>query len=202
MIKPRETVLPQKTRINLKSDIPRTSGVTTVYAVWDKTKDLTRPTKFWKALLKADQESAKHYTTEEIMGEGDMIHNMCQISHRKKSNYSEKEDSPNVRVPLGRTMAFVVQRHSPQQGKLVQQPRGPKLRNFAVRLCKTNPREILIFDDLIWKGLTIISRQDMIAWTAARKCMGDIWDGDNKEFNVAKQNKDVMDINGEANQNK
>jgi hypothetical protein len=68
------------------------------------------------------------------------------------------------------------------------EPNAPKLRNFALRLCKTDPSEI--FDDYAWNAQALKSRQDTIAWVAARKLLGDVW---NKGFDIAKK-VDEMDI--------
>lgn len=55
-----------------------------LYPVWNEKTDLTAPTKFWKGLLKADQKSVKSFELEELMGEGDSIHNLCRIANKKK----------------------------------------------------------------------------------------------------------------------
>ena len=79
------------------------------------------------------------------------------------------------------------------------EPNAPKLRNFALRLCKTDPSRI--FDDYAWNAQALKSRQDTIAWVAARKLLGDVW---NKGFDIGKK-VDEMDIDndeGSPNKNK
>jgi hypothetical protein len=55
------------------------ANIANVYAVWDEKKDSTKPTKYWKALWKADQDAAKRYSKEAMMKEGDTIHSICEI---------------------------------------------------------------------------------------------------------------------------
>ncbi len=52
-----------------------------VYVVWNEEHDLQKPTNY---LLKADKVSLKPYTMNELMGEGNTIHNNCRIADKKK----------------------------------------------------------------------------------------------------------------------
>jgi hypothetical protein len=61
------------------------------------------------------------------------------------------------------------------------------LRTFALRLCNTDPSEI--FDEYAWNAHSIKSRQDTIAWVAARKFLGDVWHS--KAFDVSKEAEDM-----------
>jgi hypothetical protein len=61
-----------------------------------------------------------------------------------------------------------------------------------MRLCKTDPKKI--FDENAWEGNTIKSRQDTIAWVAAKKFLRDVWN--TAEFDIAKE-AGAMEIDNE-----
>jgi hypothetical protein len=159
-------------------------NISQLYPVWNEKTDLTEPTKFWKGLLKADQKSVTPFEIEELMGEGDSIHNLCRIASKKK---------PLKTGALHSVEYWIVLFEGAFNTKAVtyNNPEAPKLRSFASRLCKTDPR--IIFEDYVWKDSLLTSRQDTIAWTAARKFLGDVWKGD-AGFDIAKQAKDSMEI--------
>ena len=60
------------------------SNTKNVYAVWDMTKDIIKPTKFWKNMLKADQMVYQPFKPDELMGEGASVHNLCWMADKKK----------------------------------------------------------------------------------------------------------------------
>ena len=155
-----------------------------LYPVWNEKTDLTAPTKFWKGLLKADQKSVKSFEPDELMGEGDSIHNLCRIANKKKPLQTGALHSVEYWTELFEG-AFNT------KAVTYNNPEAPKLRSFASRLCKTDPR--IIFDEYAWKDSLLTSRQDTIAWTAARKFLGDVWKGE-PEFDISKQTKDSMEI--------
>jgi hypothetical protein len=141
-------------------------NIANVYTVWDKDKDLVKPTKYWNGLLKADKTAAEPYTLDDLMGEGDdTIHGRCRIADKKKPIKTGELHSVEFWMVLFNG-AFDT------KGSSYNEPSSPKLRQFAIRLCKTNPK--LIFDKYVWEGNTIKSRQDTIAWVASRKFLGDV----------------------------
>jgi hypothetical protein len=159
-----------------------------VYAVWNKKTDIIKPTKYWNGLLKADKAAVKPYTMDDLMGEGDdTIHNMCQIADKKKAIKTGEFHAVEFWMVLF-SNAFNTKASS------YNEPSSPKLRNFALRLCKTDPSEI--FDEYAWNAQALKSRQDTIAWVAARKFLGDTWNS--KEFDVAKE-ADEMEIDKDDN---
>ena len=145
-----------------------------LYAVWDKTKDIISPTKFWKKIKEEDRQTTKAYIKEELMGEGESIHNMCRIAFRKK---------PLPTGELHSVEFWIALFNDAHNSKSISfnNPESHKLRTFAARLCQTN------------KGHTLISRQDTVAWTAARKFMGDVWNGPEK-FKINGKDGEEMDI--------
>jgi hypothetical protein len=151
-----------------------------VYVVWNQEHDLQKPTNYWKGMLKADKASLKPYTMDELMGEGDTIHNNCRIADKKKPLRTGEFHSVEFWMVL---FCGAFDRNS----KAYNDPSSPKLRSFATRLCKTDPKAI--FDEYAWNGDTIKSRQDTIAWVAARKFLGDVWNS--KVFDVAKSIEDM-----------
>ena len=154
-----------------------------VYAVWDQKKDLVKPTKYWKGLLKADKDVVAPYTMDDLMGEGeDTIHNRCRIADKKKTIKTGEFHSVEFWMVLFNDVFD-------PKATSYNEPIAPKLRHFAMRLCKTEPKQI--FDEYAWDGNTIKSRQDTIAWVAARKFLGDVWN--TKGFDIAKEAAD-MDI--------
>jgi hypothetical protein len=109
------------------------------------------------------------------MGEGnDTIHGRCRIADKKKPIKTGEFHSMEFWMVLFNG-AFDT------KGSSYNEPSSPKLKQFAIRLCKTNPK--LIFDTHTWEGNTIKSRQDTIVWVAARKFFGDVWTG----FDIAKE---------------
>jgi hypothetical protein len=156
-----------------------------VYPVWQATKDFTKPTKVWKGLLKADQKAVKPYVMTELMGEGDSVHNICQLANKKKTLKTGKLHLVELWISLF-DKAF-----NNKSGEY-NKPEAPKLRNFATRLRKTKLKEM--FDEYVWKGSSLISRQDMIALTAARTFIGDVWNKGKAEFELAKQAVEDMAV--------
>jgi hypothetical protein len=63
-----------------------------------------------------------------------------------------------------------------------------------LRLCKTDPSAI--FSEYAWNAETIKSRQDTIAWVAARKNLGDVWSS--KVFNLSKEAEE-MEVGDDSN---
>ena len=152
-----------------------------VYAVWNKKTDIIKPTKYWNGLLKADKEAVKPYTMDDLMGEGDdTIHNRCRIADKKKVIKTGEFHSVEFWLVLF-SNAFNTKAGS------YNDPSSPKLRSFALRLCKTDPSTI--FDEYAWNAETIKSRQDTIAWVAARKFLGDVWSS--KAFDISKEVEDM-----------
>jgi hypothetical protein len=137
-----------------------------VYAVWNKKTDITKSTKYWNGLLKADKLAIKPYTMDDLMGEGDdTIHNRCRIADKKKAIKTGEFHSVEFWMVLF-SNAFNTKASS------YNDPSSPKLRTFALRLCNTDPSAI--FNEYAWNAHTIKSRQDTIAWVAARKFLGDV----------------------------
>jgi hypothetical protein len=100
---------------------------------------------------------------EELMGEGDLIHNLCRLADKKK-NLKTGEFNDITLWILMFNGAF--DRKSVTYSSL----EAPKLRKFAGRLCKTPPKEI--FNRYAWKGHSLISRDNTIVWMVARKFLG------------------------------
>jgi hypothetical protein len=99
--------------------------------------------------------------TELMGGEAESIHNMCKLADKKKTGKTGEFYSMELWISLF-DGAFN------NKSRACNKPEAPKLWNFATRLCKTNPKDI--FNKYVWQGSTLISRQDMITWTAAWKC--------------------------------
>jgi hypothetical protein len=156
-----------------------------VYPVWQATNDIMKPTKFWRGLLKADQTALKPYVLTKLMGEGDSSQNMCQLAHKKKTLKTSTSHLVECWISLFDSVFN-------NKGSMYTKPEAPKLRNIAMSLCKTNPKDI--FDKYVWQGSTLNSRQDMLTWTAARKFLGDIWSEGKAEFELAIQAIDNMEV--------
>ena len=97
---------------------------------------------YWK---KADQDAARPYSKDKILGEGDTIHNMCQIAYKKTTLQTGEFFLAELWVTLFETARDI-------KNASYNNIDTPTLRNFAARFCKTNPKEI--FDKDIWKGTT------------------------------------------------
>jgi hypothetical protein len=164
------------------------SNTKNVYMVWDMTKDIIKPTKFWKNMLKSDQMVYQPFKPEELMGEGDSVHNLCRIADKKKQLTTGEFHDVNLWISMFHG-AF------DRKAATYNTPEAPRLRKLAGRLCKTNPKSI--FDGYTWKGYKLKSRADTIAWTAARKFFGDVWQSDKNEFDIAKEANTTMDVDDE-----
>ena len=152
------------------------------------TNDIIKPTKFWKNMLKADQMVYQPFKPSELMGEGDSVHNLCRIADKKKQLPTGEFHDVNLWISMFHG-AF------DRKAATYNNPEAPRLRKLAGRLCKTNPKSI--FDGYTWKGLTLTSRADTIAWTAARKFFGDVWKVEKNDFDIAKEAKTTMDVDEE-----
>jgi hypothetical protein len=152
------------------------------------TNDIIKPTKFWKNMLKADQMVFQPFKPDELMGEGDSVHNLCRMADKKKQLPTGEFHDVNLWISMFHG-AF------DRKAATYNNPEAPRLRKLAGRLCKTNPKSI--FDGHTWKGLTLVSRADTIAWTAARKFFGDVWKVEKNEFDIAKESKTTMDVDEE-----
>jgi hypothetical protein len=176
----------KKTRSDF--DTRHESNTKNVYVVWDMTNDIIKPTKFWKNMLKADQMVFQPFKPDELMGEGDSVHNLCRMADKKKQLSTGEFHDVNLWISMFHG-AF------DRKAATYNNPEAPRLRKLAGRLCKTNPKSL--FDGYTWKGLTLISRADTIAWTAARKFFGDVWKVEKNEFDIAKESKTTMDVDEE-----
>jgi hypothetical protein len=114
-----------------------------------------------------NESSVKPYKLEDLMSEEkDSIHNLCRIAHIKKQIRSGTIHPVSYWIKLF-TDAFDRTAATFNEGE------ATKLRTFAARLCKTDPR--VIFDRYNWKESMLIARQDTNAWAAARQILGDVW---------------------------
>ena len=106
-----------------------------IYVVWDMAKDIIKPTKFWKNLLKSDQMGYQPFKAEELMGEGESIHNLCRMADKKKQLPTGEFHDVNLWISM---FHGAFDRKAPTHNS----PEAPKQRKFAGRLCKTSPKVI------------------------------------------------------------
>ena len=138
---------------------------TQLYHVWDEKKDVALPTGKYKEVW--DENSVKPYILEDLMSEEkNSIHKLCRIAHINRKLTTGQLHPVAYWIELF-TEAFdrAATTHDNEE--------STRLRTFASRLCKTDPR--VIFDNHTWKNSLLIGRQDTIAWTAARQILGDVW---------------------------
>jgi hypothetical protein len=84
MLKQQEKGRALNLKTTLTSDMRHEKNLAKVYVVWDQKRDLVKPTKYWNGLLKANKEVIKPCMMDELMGEGNTVHNMCRITDKKK----------------------------------------------------------------------------------------------------------------------
>jgi hypothetical protein len=158
------------------------------YVVWDMGKDIIKPMKFWKNMLKSDQMGYESFKADELMGEGESIHNLCRIADKKKQLPTGEFHDVNLWISMFHG-AF------DRKATTHNSPETPRLRKFAGRLCKTSQK--VIFDQYTWKGMTLISQAGTIAWTTARKFFGDVWKETTNAFEIRKEIDTTMDVDDE-----
>jgi hypothetical protein len=117
------------------------------------TKNIIKPTKFWKSMLIADQRVYQPFKPDELMGEGDSMNSLCRIVDKKNQLMTGKFHDVNL---------WILMFHGAFDRKAAtyNSPEAPRLRKLAGRLCKTNPKSI--FDGYTWKGRMLISPADTI----------------------------------------
>jgi hypothetical protein len=137
-------------------DARRKTNIAKMYCVWDGQNNPTLPTKLWKE-MKEELQSVHPFKLQDLMAEKDSVLTVCRIAKKETVeewiNYFEQ--------------AFNAKDDNKSNDK------AKELRIFASRLCQSNPRAI--FDQCIWQDSMLNSRQDTIAWTAARQLLGDVW---------------------------
>jgi hypothetical protein len=149
------------------------------------TNDITKPTKFWKNMLKSDQMVYQPFKPDVLMGEGVSVHNLRRMADKKKPLATGECHDVNLWISM-------FHRAFDRKSATYNNPEAPRLRKLAGRLCKTNQKAI--FNGYTWKGPKLISRADTITWTAARKFFGDVWKSEKNEFDIVKEANTTMDV--------
>ena len=145
------------------------------------------PTTIWKN-LDLLQYNVTPYTNDDLFGEGS-VHDLAKLI------------KPLIPIPATKEHTVtdwkgIFEKVFKLDTQIAKSTNGKTLRNLAVRMAVTNPRNL--FESAIWNGKILVLRHDTVIWRAAYELFGAPW---NKEHVSPGRKRDAPETSpGEENE--